>query len=157
MRRSVLALLALMVFCAVGPLAGADKAEEKKPEPEKKRRPSDVVFILIETSEFDADSVAELQTLYEVLRKLDPKNTGKIDPEALKSARQQIVEDRVTHIFGELDVNKDGKISKEEAKGRIKEHFDRIDANKDGFIDRDELLHAILEHAKAAKEAPDKK
>ncbi len=42
-------------------------------------------------------------------------------------------------VFKTLDVNKDGKISKEEAKGPIKTHFDKIDVNGDGFIIKDEL------------------
>jgi Ca2+-binding EF-hand superfamily protein len=39
----------------------------------------------------------------------------------------------------EMDTDKDGKISKEEAQGRVKENFDRIDANSDGFVDEAEI------------------
>jgi Ca2+-binding EF-hand superfamily protein len=42
-----------------------------------------------------------------------------------------------------MDINKDGKISKEEAKGMVAENFERIDANKDGFIDKEELTKAL--------------
>ena len=44
-----------------------------------------------------------------------------------------------------MRVSKDGKISKEEARGLVKENFDRIDTNRDGFIQFDELLQAARE------------
>ncbi|WP_147676862.1 MBL fold metallo-hydrolase [Algibacter pacificus] len=37
-------------------------------------------------------------------------------------------------MLSRMDTNKDGKISKTEAKGRLKENFDKRDGNKDGFI-----------------------
>ena len=40
--------------------------------------------------------------------------------------------------FEKMDTNQDGKISKEEWKGRA-EMFDRLDANHDGFLTKDEL------------------
>lgn len=44
------------------------------------------------------------------------------------------------NVFAKLDTNKDGKISKAEAKGsRLEQRFDKIDKNKDGFITKDEL------------------
>jgi Ca2+-binding EF-hand superfamily protein len=147
-------LLGFATLLALG-LPNATTAEEKKEDktPEKKqevrRRPSDVVFLLIETSAADDESIAELQRLYDVLRKLDKNNDGKISAEGLKAARDQIVDDRVEHIFKELDADNDGKISKDEAKGRIKEHFDRLDVDKKGFITKDDLRKAIAAHHKA--------
>jgi Ca2+-binding EF-hand superfamily protein len=121
-----------------------EKNVEKKPTAQEgRRRPSDVVFILIETSDIDEDSTAELQRIYDVLRKLDTNKDGRIDPAELKVVRQQLIEERVDHIMKKLDADKDGRISKEEAKGRIKEHFDRLDLDKDGYISRDELRQAI--------------
>src|SRR5436309_1950055 len=46
-------------------------------------------------------------------------------------------------ILERMDANKDGKISKDEAKGPLAERFDQIDRNKDGFIDRDELKQMV--------------
>jgi Ca2+-binding EF-hand superfamily protein len=119
-----------------------------------KRQPSDVVFILIEMSDSDESCASELQRIYDVLRKLDKNNTGKIDPAALKAVRLELVEERVDAIIKELDTNKDGKISRDEARGMLKQNFDLIDTNKDGFIDRAELLRAATERiiAKQKKE-----
>lgn len=41
--------------------------------------------------------------------------------------------------FARLDVNNDGKLSKEEMKGPLAEKFDLIDTDKDGFISKEEL------------------
>ena len=160
MCRMLLTAITLLAFCA-GPLVAAkddngDKKASKQPAgQEAKRRPSDVVFILIETSGADEESAVELQKMYEVLRKLDKNSDGKIDPEALKAAREQMIDDRVDYLMKELDANEDGQISKDEAKGRIKEHFDRIDQDKDGFISRDELRQAVAGHRKARAKAAD--
>jgi hypothetical protein len=47
-------------------------------------------------------------------------------------------------LLTELDADKDGKLSKDEAaKGLLPEEFDKIDANKDGFLTEDELKASI--------------
>ena len=113
------------------------------------RRPSDVVYVLIEMSDCDDTCAIELQHLYDVLRKFDRNKDGKIDLAELKLARQQLVKQRVNRLLKRLDTDKDGKISRKEARGQILAHFDELDTNKDGYIDRDEL-------EKAASEKPTK-
>lgn len=54
---------------------------------------------------------------------------GRMSPEAI-----------VDTILQRMDANKDGKISRSEAKARIADRFDAIDTNKDGYLDRQELL-----------------
>lgn len=110
-----------------------------------RRRPSDMVYMLIEMSDFDDDSHREVQRAYDILRSLDKNRDGKIDTDELKAGREHIVNNRVTFLFKQLDADKDGKISRTEAKGRIRENFQEIDGNRDGFIERDELLKAIME------------
>lgn len=112
-----------------------------------RRRPSDVVNILIEAGDADAEARQELQTMYDQLRKLDKNHDGKIDAEEVKEMGDQLIRERVDEIFEDLDVNHDGKISREEARGRLRRDFDEIDLNKDGFIDREELLKAARERA----------
>ena len=42
-------------------------------------------------------------------------------------------------MLTKMDTNKDGKISKVEAKGHLGENFDSMDSNKDGFLTETEL------------------
>jgi collagen type III alpha len=49
------------------------------------------------------------------------------------------VEAIVNDILERMDTNKDGKVSKEEAKGPLAANFARFDTNGDGFLDRNEL------------------
>jgi len=107
---------------------------------QQRRRPSDVVIVLVEMSDCDEGCSEELQRAYAYLYKLDKNKDGKLDAKELEAGRKQAWEERVDRLIKRLDANKDGKISKKEAKGMVLEHFDQLDKNKDGFIDRDELL-----------------
>jgi Ca2+-binding EF-hand superfamily protein len=117
-----------------------------------RRRPSDFLFILIESSDCDDDCSGEIQRIYDVLRQLDKNKDGRIDPEELKAARQVMLEERVDNIIKELDTNNDGRISRDEARGPLKRNFDKLDTNKDGVIDRAELLRAASERMKGSPE-----
>jgi uncharacterized protein (TIGR03000 family) len=122
-----------------------DELERGIPHLQPARRPSDLIYVLIEMSDSDDVSHGEIQRAYDILRKLDKDKDGKIDPGELKAARGQIVKDRITYLFEELDKDKDGKISRDEARGMIRQDFDKIDRNKDGYIDRGELTRAATE------------
>jgi Ca2+-binding EF-hand superfamily protein len=115
-----------------------------------RRRPSDVVFIVIEMSDCDEGCAEEVQRMYDVLRKLDRDKNGKIDPDELAAMRRQIVGERVDSIFEELDADRDGKISRAEAKGEVRRNFDALDLNKDGYVDRAELMQAAQAKPPAA-------
>jgi len=110
-----------------------------------RRRPSDLVSILIEMSDCDECCADELQEMYETLHKVDKNGDGKIDADELKAAREHIASARVKRILKVLDSNKDGKISREEARGLVRENFDKLDKNRDGFIDHKELMYAATE------------
>jgi Ca2+-binding EF-hand superfamily protein len=120
-------------------------------------RLSDAVQTLIEMTEGDDVSAEEVQRIYDILRKLDTAKDGKIDHAALKSARDRILEERVRGVFDRLDADKDGKVSKDEARGLVREHFDHIDANKDGAITFEELVKAARERREAKSTEPEKK
>lgn len=125
--------------------------------PHPGHRLSESVKTLIEMTDVDEAYVAELQRIYDTLRKLDTDKNGKINLAALKAERERILEGRVDDLIKRLDTNKDSKISKEEAKGWVKENFDKIDLNKDGFLDRSELIKAAKEQYEAQKPQPEKK
>jgi Ca2+-binding EF-hand superfamily protein len=110
-----------------------------------RRRPSDLIYMLVEMSDFDEECQREVQRAYEILRRLDLNKDGKIDAGELKAGREHIANNRVDFLFKQLDANKDGRISREEAKGHILASFAEIDLNRDGFIDRSELLKAATE------------
>jgi Ca2+-binding EF-hand superfamily protein len=111
-----------------------------------RRRPSDLIYMLVEMSDFNEEGPREVQRAYDILRKLDQNKDGKIDADELKAGREHIANNRVDFLFKQLDANKDGRISREEAKGHIHANFAEIDVNGDGFIDRAELLKAAMEN-----------
>ena len=45
-------------------------------------------------------------------------------------------------LLAEMDQNKDGKLSKDEVKGRLKNDFTKVDTNSDGFISEAEFKNA---------------
>jgi len=120
---------------------------------QRARRPADFLNALLETTAVDDSSAHELQYLYDALRKMDKNTDGKLDPQELQAARERIVLDRVDEIIKDLDADHDGKISRDEARGRVRRDFDKIDLNKDGFIDREELAKAA-ERAAADRPPP---
>src|SRR5262245_29985772 len=84
------------------------------------RRPADVLVVLIEMSDCDECCAEELAHFYAMLRKLDKDNDGKFSPEELAAARRTLVEDRVANLFKELDRDKDGYLSRDEARGYVR-------------------------------------
>jgi Ca2+-binding EF-hand superfamily protein len=121
------------------------------------QRLSDAVKTLIEMTDSEKDCVLEVQRIYDMLRKLDTGKDGKIDPAALKAEREHLMGERVKKVFDRMDTNRDGRISKDEAKGLIKEHFGQIDRNGDGVITYEELLQAAQEKHAAKAPNPEKK
>ncbi|HXL16070.1 MAG TPA: EF-hand domain-containing protein, partial [Streptosporangiaceae bacterium] len=100
--------------------------------------------------------------------KADSNGDGKLDrgeiDQMLRLMRQRLgvqapaaagpeIEKVVNGLLAQFDTNKDGKISRAEAKGRLAENFDQLDTNKDGFLDRQELRQVasrILANQKGA-------
>jgi Ca2+-binding EF-hand superfamily protein len=70
------------------------------------------------------------------------------------ASAQGFMEGRVMKKMQEIDKNKDGLISREEAKGmpRLAKNFDAIDANKDNQLSQDELK-AFREKSKTKPES----
>jgi Ca2+-binding EF-hand superfamily protein len=97
-----------------------------------------------------------------IFERADQNKDGKLDAnevdQMLRALRQRLTPDankggkpannpevgrRVDEIFTRLDTNKDGKISRDEAKGPLQTYFDQIDVNKDGFLDKAEVRRAV--------------
>jgi Ca2+-binding EF-hand superfamily protein len=45
-------------------------------------------------------------------------------------------------LIEQMDANEDGKLSKEEIKGRLKKDFAKVDTDEDGFITAEEFENA---------------
>lgn len=108
----------------------------------RRARAVDVLFIFIDANPDDTVSHGELQQAYDMLRKIDANNDGKLDPKELAGAREHFVKERVENMFRELDTNKDGKLTRAEASGMPTEQFGRLDSNKDDVLSKEELLKA---------------
>jgi Ca2+-binding EF-hand superfamily protein len=79
----------------------------------------------------------EVAELLQILR----KRFGQPATPSAKPADPE-VERLVNNFLARMDTDKDGKISRAEARNRLAANFDLLDTNKDGFLDRDELRRA---------------
>jgi Ca2+-binding EF-hand superfamily protein len=96
------------------------------------------------------EAQAALPGIYANFDAIDANKDGFITFEEMKAARQ-------AHrgaggpgaMFGRLDVNGDGKLSRAEVANapRLAENFEAIDANKDGYLTQDEIRAARRAHA----------
>jgi len=122
---------------------------------QQRRRPSDVIAVLIEMSDCDECCAEEVQLAYDTLRKMDRNADGKIDADELKHGRAAVLKDRVDGLLKRLDRDRDGKISRSEARGQVRTYFAELDTNKDGFVDRAELeAGASAKHDGLGKPTP---
>jgi Ca2+-binding EF-hand superfamily protein len=94
-----------------------------------------------ERADLNGDGHLDAKKVTEMLKILKQRfAAGTPEPPPAMKAE---VERRVKEQIERLDTNKDGKISKDEAKGPLAENFDRLDLNKDGYLDKDELTRAM--------------
>jgi Ca2+-binding EF-hand superfamily protein len=128
--------------------AHADRMTRQRPEI------IEVVYYTIDIPEPEGNTAQELQRTYDLLRKLDKNNDGKIDASELTAFRDERRKERIEHIFKHMDKNGDGKISKDEARGLWVDDFANLDTNKDGFLDRTEVEKALT--TAIANKAPQK-
>jgi Ca2+-binding EF-hand superfamily protein len=121
---------------------GKLSADELKDHAERMSRsaaPVEVISIWVVEAQADAPSREELQKAYDMLRKADKNNDGKLGEDELRAAREQAVQQRVNSAFERCDKNNDGKISRDEARGPMAGFFQAADGNGDGSVTREEL------------------
>jgi Ca2+-binding EF-hand superfamily protein len=80
----------------------------------------------------------EIAVFMQRLRQQARKNNNKFQP------RAQQIERVVNNILQRMDTDKDGKISRKEARGRVAQLFNQLDTNNDGFVDKQELRQLAL-------------
>ncbi|MBY0524459.1 MAG: EF-hand domain-containing protein [Gemmataceae bacterium] len=90
----------------------------------------------------ESPELVPVQMVYDLLRGIDANKDGKISRQEMNVAVEKFREHRVEAIL-ERQGDKDGRISKANARFRVKRNFDRWDLNKDGVIDRNELRQAF--------------
>src|SRR5262249_6492835 len=128
-----------------------------------KRRPYlvEVAFYTIDINDPEIETKQELQQTYDLLRKIDTNNDGKIDDKELAAFREERRKERLDPIFKHRTTTGDGKISRDEPRGLWKDHSKELDTNGDGFLDRAEVKKAlsppIANRQPPAPPAPEKK
>jgi Ca2+-binding EF-hand superfamily protein len=157
--------LTLVSLCVVAGFAGPadDKAQKQKVPPAfaKLIQGSPEDFI----KRFDKNKDGYLTKdelpprLERLFDRVDANGDGKLDKKEVaqmqailrrqlgleaekKPANPQQVERIVANLLQRMDTNKDGKISRDEAKGPLAKNFDLLDTNKDGYLDKAELRRA---------------
>ena len=157
MRYALLALL-LTGACFASP---DDKLQPKKPQlkPGELLRGSAGDFI--KAHDKDGDGLLTKEELpprlADSFERYDLNKDGKLDKKEVEAMlavlRKQFVkpaippgrpgvEQIVKQWLDEFDKDKDGRISKDEARGPMAQNFAKLDVNQDGFLDRKELATA---------------
>jgi Ca2+-binding EF-hand superfamily protein len=111
------------------------------------------IFDRVDTNHDGKLDKGEIERLHQMMRqRFGENNNKKPEPTPNKPANKNSPNnnpnnnpqiDRVVEkLLEQMDANKDGKISKAEAKGKLAEFFDQLDTNKDGYLDKEELRRA---------------
>jgi Ca2+-binding EF-hand superfamily protein len=99
----------------------------------------DPILNAIDSDHDGVISASEIVAASASLLTLDVNHDGIIEASEMR-VRQQTPEERVAHVLGEFDTNKDGKLSRDEVPDGMRARFDDADKNHDGFLDSTELL-----------------
>jgi hypothetical protein len=100
---------------------------------------------MIERGDRDGDKQLTKKEFLDLSRRLAEFQSAKVDPEAVRRFKRQLLR--------RFDHNNDGRLTVREAPPRLAQNFDRADANSNGFLDDAELTQAAqtmarLENAK---------
>jgi Ca2+-binding EF-hand superfamily protein len=97
------------------------------------------VFERFDTNSDGKLDKSEIERMAQFFRQRFGENNKKANP---NPSVNPMVEKVVDRLLQQMDTNKDGKISKAEAKDKIALFFEQLDTNKDGYLDREELRKA---------------
>jgi len=112
--------------------------------------PTEVMFVWIEGANNGRMHLHDLQSAYDMLRKLDENGDGHISRDELRDRRKKVVTHWINRSFERLDENDDDKISRDEAQNsNLAQRFDRLDEDHDGSLSRSELRDAFTGHTHA--------
>jgi len=138
------------------PRAGQGKAEEEAPAPEAVQLLRLNVRAFVKKYDADQDGKLSRQEVEALFDHFDRDKDGSLDRKELVAAvkdlagGKEVKEDQYVIAFlREFDVNKDGKLSRAEAKVL----FDRADTDKDGALDENEVVAAATRLLPAAPKA----
>jgi Ca2+-binding EF-hand superfamily protein len=105
------------------------------------------IFERVDTNHDGKLDQREIEQLLQVMRQRfgenkKPEQSPNKNPNKNPPPNNPQVEKMVERLLEQMDTNKDGKISRSEAKGKLAEFFEQLDTNKDGYLDKEELHRA---------------
>lgn len=115
--------------------------------------PVEIVSYYVIDAATSAPSRDELQSVYEMLRKADGNNDGKLSEDELKAARDHAIQQRIDSVFKRCDKNNDGKVAKDECPDDMKSLFNQADKDNNGAITKEELKACCTKSAERAGQA----
>lgn len=137
-------------------LLGSTSMYAQEREGKKRAKKKEAVATIFEKRDKNDNGRLEMDELSEADAKnfleLDKDGNGYLSQEEFSNAaRFQRPKKRkggkgqrrsAADIISTMDQNDDGKLSKDEVKGRLAEHFSKVDTDDDGFITKEELEKA---------------
>jgi Ca2+-binding EF-hand superfamily protein len=178
MHRSATAFVALLLLVAGAPGQTADRPAPKKPGPAMARWMKSTPDKILKQDDKDGDGYLSRDEVPPFLRlrfdQADLNKDGKLDRKEIAAVVRRLRQryglepplppadspavQAVLERILRQDADKDGKISRAEARGALADNFDKLDVNKDGYLDRSELLRlaqrVVARKAAAAGPAP---
>ncbi|MEM9734579.1 MAG: EF-hand domain-containing protein [Pseudomonadota bacterium] len=127
----VIATLIILPTAALSGIAMADQRADKRAQ----------IIKRLDTNGDGKLSIAETVTRASMrFERADQNKDGAITVEEITATMQRRRSERFARrVMRRLDVNGDGKVTKEEMESRARKRFARMDADDSGFLEQDEM------------------